>query len=47
MRRGEYRFTDMVSGKPVYYFEDAYGRRWLANNKWAWFRVSLSEEPRP
>ena len=32
-------FTDIVSGKPVYYFIDLFGRRWLAEHKWAFFRV--------
>ena len=32
-------FTDIVSGKSVYYFIDLFGRRWLAEHKWAFFRV--------
>ena len=39
MERGAFRFTDCISGKPVYYFADHYGRVWLATHAWSWFRV--------
>ncbi len=34
-----YHFTDIVSGKPVYKFIDKLGRIWMAEHKWARFRV--------
>jgi hypothetical protein len=37
LRIGEFR--DVVSGKMVYYFRDRYGRGWMANGSWSWFRV--------
>ncbi len=40
MKRICFMFTDVVSGKPVYRFEDAYGRPWMANHRWALFRVT-------
>lgn len=39
MVRGEYRFIDVVSGEPVYYFNDQWGRTWLATKPWSIFRV--------
>lgn len=39
MQRVEHRFTDVVSGKPVYLYEDRLGRRWLAEHGWSIFRV--------
>lgn len=44
MVRGEYRFTDILTGKPVYYFTDYFGRVWLATHKWASFRVLKDTE---
>jgi hypothetical protein len=44
MKRIRHAFTDIVVGKPVYEFKDRFGRRFLAYNCWAWFRVSLDEE---
>ena len=32
-------FIDIVSGKPVYHFIDLFGRHWLAEHRWAFFRV--------
>ncbi|MGN8022088.1 hypothetical protein ACTJJ7_15400 [Phyllobacterium sp. 22229] len=32
-------FTDVVSGKPVYYWVDTLGRSWMANGAWSLFRV--------
>ena len=40
MKRIEYRFTDLISGSPVYYYEDTFGRVWLATDAWSWFRVA-------
>jgi hypothetical protein len=34
-------FPDVVSGKPVYRFRDLRGRWWMAEHKWALFRVPL------
>jgi hypothetical protein len=33
-------FTDMVSWGVVYYWEDCYGQRWMAERKWG-FRVKV------
>lgn len=40
MRRICFCFTDIVSGKPVYMWEDGYGRPWLAERPWSLFRVA-------
>lgn len=34
-----YAFTDIVSGRPVYYWRDQFGRAWMANGAWSLFRV--------
>ena len=36
---GGHAFIDIVSRKSVYYFIDFFGRQWLAEHKWAFFRV--------
>lgn len=41
MRRIGFAFTDIVSGKPVHYFEDFHGTIWLAEHRWSGFRVPL------
>lgn len=41
LERGS-RFTDVVNGQPVFLYEDAFGRRWLAHHSWACFRVAPS-----
>jgi hypothetical protein len=33
-------FRDVVSGRMVYYYRDLFGRGWMAENRWAKFRVS-------
>jgi hypothetical protein len=38
-----YAFTDVVSGKPVFYYKDYLNRYWIAENSWGFFRVRLSE----
>jgi len=47
MKRLSYRFTDQVSGKPVYHYEDLYGRVFMATSRWALFRVRALEEEAP
>jgi len=32
-------FTDCVTGKTVHYWIDRFGRRWMANSPWSWFRL--------
>lgn len=32
-------FIDCVSGKEVNYYIDSFGRKWLAESKWSFFRV--------
>lgn len=39
MRAQELAFVDHVSRKPVYRFVDGLGRKWLAEHRWALFRV--------
>ena len=39
MKYENYAFTDVVSGERVNRYTDKFGRKWLANNKWSWFRV--------
>lgn len=34
-----FAFTDRVSGRPICYWLDRYGRRWMAEGPWALFRV--------
>lgn len=50
MDREGLAFRDVVSGRPVYYFVDAFGRRWMAEHRWARFRVRATygsaKEPR-
>lgn len=40
MKRGAYRFDYAVTGAPVYYFTDYWGRVWLARSAWDLMRVS-------
>lgn len=42
MVKGDYRFVDIITLKPVYYFKDYFGREWMAHHRWSLFRV-----PRP
>lgn len=39
MRRESLAFVDRCSGASVSYYVDTLGRRWLAENRWALFRV--------
>lgn len=39
MHSPEHRFTDVVSGRPVYLWQDTLGRSWLAEGAWSLFRV--------
>lgn len=36
------RFTDVVDGKRVGLYEDKFGRTYLANHGWSWFRVGIN-----
>lgn len=47
MKRGSYRFTDHITGRCVYYFTDAYGRKWMATSPWDTFRVEVDEHMPP
>jgi len=38
MVQKEYRFSDPW-GRAVYYYQDKFGRMWMATSSWAWFRV--------
>lgn len=35
-------FVDHVSGENVCLFEDKFGRKYMAENKWSLFRVKVS-----
>lgn len=37
-------FVDRVSGKEVNRYTDTLGRKWLAENRWALFRVERSQQ---
>lgn len=39
MKRGEYAFRDVITGHEVYYFVDAFDRKWMAEHAWSLFRV--------
>lgn len=39
MKKLGFAFTDIVTGRAVYYYLDRLGREWLAEHGWAWFRV--------
>lgn len=39
-----FAFTDLVSGRSVYYWRDRLGRPWLAESAWASFRVRPSPD---
>ena len=32
-------FVDVVVNEDVFYWRDCYGRCWMANSRWGWFRV--------
>lgn len=34
-------FLDTVDKRPVYYFLDKLGRKWMANHSWSMFRVRV------
>jgi hypothetical protein len=44
MRKVGYALTDCVSGKIVYYYEDLFGRTWLAEGPISLFRVRVELE---
>lgn len=39
LSRTAYAFTDTVSGKAVYYYEDCYGDVYLKDSRWSLFAV--------
>lgn len=44
MTRIDFRFYSIVTMNPVYCYEDYFGRRWLAEGSWSFFRVK-TEHP--
>ena len=44
MERIEYAFMCEVSRKPVYYYQDKFGRDWMAQSSWALHRVKLRDD---
>lgn len=43
----EFRFTDKISGEPVYLARDKHDRLWLTSSPWAMFRVPPRPSPQP
>ena len=39
LKRIGYAFSDSVSGKAVYYYEDCYGDVYMKDNRWSTFAV--------
>lgn len=39
MKHLGFAFTDVISGKPVSYWRDKFGREWMAVGAWSLFRV--------
>lgn len=35
-------FIDEVVNEPVNLYRDKFGRYWMANNRWGWFRVKAN-----
>jgi hypothetical protein len=44
MRREAFAFRDQCSGASVSYYRDSLGRLWLAENRWALFRVPAAHQ---
>lgn len=44
MTKYGYALTDQVTGEPVYFFVDAFGRNWMACHSWSLFRVPVDRE---
>lgn len=44
MTRVGFAFTDIVSGKPIYYWRDHKGRLWMAETSRSRFRVRVEED---
>lgn len=40
----QYRFNDIMTGAPIYRWQDQYGRRWLAETAWSAFRVRIPDD---
>ena len=38
-----FAFNDIVSNKPVYYYQDQFNRYWLSFGSWSLFRVPSKE----
>ena len=43
MKKVEYAFTDIVSGKAVYYYKDCFGDLWLADAGIFGFRIKSAK----
>lgn len=41
--REGFAFTDSVSGESVWYYRDAFGKRWMKNSKFGIFKVEANE----
>lgn len=35
-----YAFTDGISGKRIYYYRDAFGKRWMKEGRFGLFKVA-------
>ena len=36
-------FWDHIGQQAVLYWHDQFGRKWVAANRWSWFRVRVDE----
>ena len=47
MKRGDFLFTDILNGRPVFSFQDKFGRYWMAENPCSLFRVRRESKGAP
>ena len=45
MTKEIYAFRDVVAHKSIFIWRDFYGRYWMANTRWGWFRVRAQHGP--
>lgn len=44
MKLNRIGFMDVVNGRMVNYYIDKWGRKWMAQSEWSFFRVRLTNE---
>lgn len=47
MERVRYAFPDNLTGRPVYYYRDGFGRLFMATSRWGLFRVRCTRDRLP